>query len=90
MWIDFKEPSVWKFGFVFPFGCQPMRVKQSSPMPDPKPRAIILMGVAGSGKSTVGASPSFSTRGVSDPGNRSRTTSWSKGLHYKCYFVVVI
>ena len=27
--------------------------------------------------------PSFSTREVSDPGNRSRTISWSKGLHYK-------
>ena len=31
------------------------------------------------------ASPSFSTRGVGGPGNRSRTTSWSKGLHYKSY-----
>ena len=30
-------------------------------------------------------SPSFSTRGVGGPGNRSRTTSWSKGLHYKSY-----
>jgi hypothetical protein len=29
--------------------------------------------------------PSFSTRGVGGPGNRSRTTSWSKGLHYKSY-----
>jgi hypothetical protein len=28
-------------------------------------------------------SPSFSTRGVCDPGSRSKTSSWSKGLHYK-------
>ena len=38
----------------------------------------------------LAVSPSFSTRGVRDPGSRSRTTSWSKGLHYKCYFVVMI
>ena len=31
------------------------------------------------------SNPSFSTRGVGGPGNRSRTTSWSKGLHYKSY-----
>ena len=29
--------------------------------------------------------PSFSTRGVGDPGSRSRWTSWLKGLHYKRY-----
>jgi hypothetical protein len=29
--------------------------------------------------------PTFSTRGVSDPGSRSRWTSWLKGLHYKSY-----
>jgi hypothetical protein len=28
-------------------------------------------------------SPTFSTRGVSDPGSRSRWTSWLKGLHYR-------
>jgi len=27
--------------------------------------------------------PTFSTRGVLDPGRRSKWTSWSKGLHYK-------
>jgi len=29
------------------------------------------------------ANPTFSTRGVLDPGRRSKWTSWSKGLHYK-------
>jgi len=29
------------------------------------------------------ANPSFSTRGVRDPGSRTRTTSWSKGLPHK-------
>jgi len=30
-----------------------------------------------------GLNPSFSTGGVDDPGNRSRTISWSKGLPHK-------
>ena len=34
--------------------------------------------------------PSFSTRGVGDPGSRSRSTSWSKGLYYKSDALVVI
>ena len=29
--------------------------------------------------------PSFPTRGVGDPGSRSRWTSWLKGLHHKRY-----
>jgi len=29
------------------------------------------------------ASPSFSTRGVGDPGSRSRWTPWSKGLYHR-------
>ena len=31
----------------------------------------------------LGLNPSFSTGGVGDPGSRSRTTSWSKGLPHK-------
>jgi hypothetical protein len=31
------------------------------------------------------ANPTFSTRGVSDPGSRSKWTSLLKGLHYKSY-----
>jgi hypothetical protein len=31
----------------------------------------------------VASNPSFSTREVCDPGSRSRTTSWSKGLPHK-------
>src|SRR5262250_1764943 len=31
----------------------------------------------------LGSNPSFSTGGVDDPGNRSRTISWSKGLPHK-------
>src|SRR3974377_1177806 len=33
--------------------------------------------------------PSFSTRGVCDPGKRSRTTSWSKGLPHRSDILVV-
>ena len=45
-----------------------------------------VRGVAGTWKDlTDSVNPSFSTRGVGGPGNRSRTTSWSKGLHYKSY-----
>jgi hypothetical protein len=36
------------------------------------------------------ASPSFSTRGVFDPRNRSRSTSWSKGLPHSGAVLVVI
>jgi hypothetical protein len=32
---------------------------------------------------SIAASPSFSTRGVSDPGRGSKWTSCLKGLHYK-------
>jgi len=34
--------------------------------------------------------PSFSTRGVSDPGRGSKWTSWLKGLHYKSDLSVLI
>ena len=39
--------------------------------------------VAGGIIIAYGANPTFSTRGVLDPGRRSKWTSWSKGLHYK-------
>jgi hypothetical protein len=35
-------------------------------------------------------SPSFSTRGVGDPGNRSRPIWWSKGLPHRCAVLVVV
>ena len=35
------------------------------------------------------ANPSFSTRGVGDPGKGSRTTSWSKGLPHKSDVLVL-
>src|ERR1700692_1784352 len=35
------------------------------------------------GLSSRRTSPTFSTRGVHDPGRRSKWTSWSKGLHYR-------
>ena len=35
-------------------------------------------------------SPSFSTRGVGDPGSRSRSTSWSKGLYHRSDVLVLI
>jgi len=38
------------------------------------------------GNFATGSNPSFSTRGVCDPGSRSRTTSWSKGLPHKSDF----
>ena|SRR5271165_7111364 len=34
--------------------------------------------------------PSFSTRGVSDPGRGSKWTSCLKGLHYKSYLSVLV
>src|ERR1700731_1401632 len=36
------------------------------------------------------ANPSFSTRGVSDPGSGSKWTSCLKGLHYKSYLSVLV
>jgi hypothetical protein len=36
-----------------------------------------------------GLSPSFSTRGVGDPGKGSRTTSWSKGLPHRSDVLVL-
>jgi hypothetical protein len=35
-------------------------------------------------------SPSFSTRGIGDPGSRSRWTSWLKGLYHRGHVLVLI
>ena len=37
----------------------------------------------GDGVIRAGVNPSFSTRGVGEPGSRSRWTSWSKGLYHR-------
>ena len=39
---------------------------------------------------SLGFSPSFSTRGVSDPGRGSKWTSCLKGLHYKSDLSVLV
>ena len=36
------------------------------------------------------SNPSFSTRGVGEPGSRSRWTSWSKGLYHRSGVLVLI
>jgi hypothetical protein len=38
----------------------------------------------------LGLNPSFSTHGVGEPGSRSRSTSWSKGLYHRGDVLVLI
>jgi hypothetical protein len=55
--------------------------------PDSRLSLLYLAGLGGFPDQT---NPSFSTRGVSDPGIGSKWTSCLKGLHYKSYLSVLV